>query len=69
MKTSVITLHTVDNYGSAMQAYATKRVLDELGYDVEFIDYWRKDNLPEYRAEQLLKSNTLQKFKFLGSVK
>lgn len=65
MKASVITLHTVDNYGSAMQTYATKRVLDELGYDVEFVDYWRKDNLPEYRAEQLLKSSTLQKFKFL----
>ncbi len=69
MKASVITLHTVDNYGSAMQTYATKRVLGKLGYEVEFVDYWRKDNLPEYRAEQLLKkSSILQKFKFLWGV-
>lgn len=64
MKASVITLHTVDNYGSVMQTYATQVVLNKLGYDVEFIDYWRKDNLPKYRAEKLLaNSSTLQKLK------
>lgn len=68
MKASVITLHTVDNYGSVMQTYATNRILDKLGYDAEFIDYWRKDNLPEYRAEKLLKSSTLQKLKFLWGI-
>lgn len=68
MKASVITLHTVDNYGSAMQTYATKKVLDKFGYTVEFIDYWRKDNLPEYRAKQLLQSRILQKFKFLWGI-
>ena len=54
MKASVITLHTVDNYGSVMQTYATQKVLNKLGFDVEFVDYWRKDNLPEYRAEKIL---------------
>lgn len=68
MKASVITLHTVDNYGSAMQTYATKKVLDKFGYTVEFIDYWRKGNLPEYRAKQLLQSRILQKFKFLWGI-
>lgn len=63
MKASVITLHTVDNYGSAMQTYATKQILDKLGYEVEFVDYWRKDNLPEYRAERLLNSSTLKRIK------
>lgn len=63
MKASVITLHTVDNYGSVMQTYATQQVFEELGYDVEFVDYWRKDNLPAQRAVKLLGSSTLQKFK------
>ena len=63
MKASVITLHTVDNYGSVMQTYATQQVLKDFGYDVEFVDYWRKDNLPAQRAVKLLKSGTLQKLK------
>lgn len=63
LKASVITLHTVDNYGSVMQTYATQQVFKYLGYDVEFVDYWRKDNLPQYRAEKLLESSTLQKLK------
>ena len=63
MKASVITLHTVDNYGSVMQTYATQQVFNDLGYDVEIVDYWRKDNLPKYRAEKLLESSTLQKLK------
>ena len=63
MKASVITLHTVDNYGSAMQTYATQEVLKKIGCDVEFVDYWRKDNLPEYRAVKLLETSTLQRVK------
>ena len=38
MKASVITLHTVDNYGSVMQTYATQQILKKCGYDVEFVD-------------------------------
>lgn len=68
MKVSVITLHTVDNYGSVMQTYATQQVLKECGYDVEFVDYWRKDNLIENRAKKMLESSTLQKLKPLWGV-
>ena len=56
MKASVITLHTVDNYGSAMQTYATQEILSKFGCEVEIIDYWRWNNLPEYRAQQIVKS-------------
>ena len=63
MKASVITLHTVDNYGSVMQTYATQQILKKCGCDVEFIDYWRRDNLPESRAEKMLEGSTLQKLK------
>ena len=68
MKASVITLHTVDNYGSVMQTYATQQILKKCGYDVEFVDYWRKDNLPHNRAEKMLESSTLQKLKPLWDV-
>lgn len=45
MKIAVITMHAVKNYGSALQTYATQKVLTDLGYDVEIINYIRKKNL------------------------
>lgn len=39
MKIAVITLHRVYNYGSALQAYATQKVIEKLGHEVEIIDY------------------------------
>jgi hypothetical protein len=45
VKALVITLHRVGNYGSVLQAIATQRVLEELGLEVEFIDYWRPDQV------------------------
>lgn len=49
MKIAVITLHRVFNYGSVLQAYATQKIFEKLGYDVEIIDYipsaWQNKNL------------------------
>lgn len=39
-KIDVITLHRTVNYGSVLQAYATQYILEKLGYEVEFIDYY-----------------------------
>ena len=64
----MITLHTVDNYGSVMQTYATQQILKKCGYDVEFVDYWRRDNLPQSRAERMLEGSTLQKLKPLWEI-
>ena len=63
MKISVITLHTVNNYGSALQTYATQQVLSELGYDVEIVDYWRHDNCGEGAVDKALQSSQMQKYK------
>lgn len=38
-KVAIITLHRVFNYGSLCQTYATQRIFEKLGYDVEVIDY------------------------------
>lgn len=39
-KIEIITLHRIVNYGSVLQAYATQNVLENRGFDVEFIDYY-----------------------------
>ena len=39
MKIGIITMHKVQNFGSALQAYALQHKLEELGYDNEIIDY------------------------------
>lgn len=61
MKVSVITLLNVNNYGSVLQTYATKKTLEYLGCEVEFVDYWRANQTPKRQAEALLKSSTLKR--------
>lgn len=41
MKISIITLHAVRNYGSALQTYATQHIFESLGLKTEIIDYRR----------------------------
>ena len=38
-KIGIITMHKVLNYGSALQAYALQKTIQNLGYDCEMIDY------------------------------
>lgn len=38
-KIGILTMHRVQNYGSALQAYALQAYISKLGYDVELIDY------------------------------
>ena len=35
----LLTIHRADNYGTALQAYASQMFLSQLGYDVKIIDY------------------------------
>lgn len=39
MRITIITLHRVYNFGSVLQAYATQRIFEKPGHDVEIIDY------------------------------
>lgn len=39
LKVGVITMHRVVNYGSVLQAYATRRIVELLGFDCEIVDY------------------------------
>ena len=38
MKIGIITMHRVLNIGSVLQAYATQKAFEKLGYDSELID-------------------------------
>lgn len=39
MKVNVITMHRAINYGAVLQTYATVKYLENMGYEVEIIDY------------------------------
>ena len=39
MKVSIITMHAINNYGSVFQALATEQLFQQLGCEVETIDY------------------------------
>lgn len=39
-KIEVITLQRVPNYGSVLQAYATQKIIEKLGYEVELVNYF-----------------------------
>ena len=41
MKITVITLQNVRNYGSVLQALATQHVFEEMGMEVDFINYYK----------------------------
>lgn len=43
MKIDIITLHNVKNYGSVLQSLATQIIFEKKGYEVEFINYYRKN--------------------------
>ena len=42
---SVLTLHNIHNYGSILQAIATKEIFETNSIDVEFVNYYRKDSI------------------------
>lgn len=39
MKVGIMTMQRIPNYGSFMQALSLKKIVEELGYDVSFVDY------------------------------
>ncbi len=57
LKIAVITMHTIKNYGSVLQTYATQRILEEMGADVEIINYIRKKNLDSNLSETWTRSD------------
>lgn len=40
MKIGILTYHRTHNYGGCLQALATRLVLEQMGYEVYYVDYW-----------------------------
>lgn len=64
-KADIITLHTVSNYGSCLQTYATQRIFEQCGWEAEIIDYYRKDNTPDAAVDRMFESSKLKKLSML----
>ena len=39
LKIGILSMQRIQNYGSFLQAYGLKRILEDLGYEVQFVDY------------------------------
>lgn len=68
MKTGILSMQNVDNYGSLLQAYGLKKTIESLGSNVEFIDIKKIDsdynllgNLVEYHYGENDKKSKIQK--------
>lgn len=62
MKIGIVTYHRTLNYGAVMQALATRFVLEEMGHDAYYVDYW-----PDYHKDSY-KIFSYSKFKRLGFI-
>ncbi len=65
MKTSVITLQSVCNYGTQLQAYATQKKLEQYFGQVEFVNYARPDTYGRGLRQTYAKGDPLRWFIFL----
>lgn len=65
MKIGIVTYHRTLNYGAVMQSLATRFVLEEMGHEVYYVDYW-----PDYHKEmyELFPKKRFKKFDFLHKV-
>ena len=48
-KTGILTFHNAHNYGAALQAFALRNKLRNMGYEAEIINYCNKSISKNYR--------------------
>lgn len=61
MKIDIITRHSVPNYGSLLQSYATQKAIEKMGHESEIIDYTRYEERFENLANTLVKGKKWDK--------
>lgn len=66
-KIGIMTMHRVINYGSFMQAYGLKKIVENLGYKVEFVDYKEEAPIIKNSLEDTFKKikNNINIIKFI----
>lgn len=58
----LLTIHRADNYGTALQAYASQVFLSQLGYDVKIIDYRCSEIEKDFGLRGLLCLDSIPKY-------
>lgn len=61
MKVDIITRHSVPNYGSLLQSYATQKVIEDMGFETEIINYTRYDERYKNLVNSLIKGKKWNK--------
>lgn len=61
-KVGILTILDVANFGSMLQAYALGVVVERLGCEVEFVDYWRRDYTTGHKVRTFLHDASLGSF-------
>lgn len=64
-RASVITMHSVCNYGTQLQAYATQKKLEEYFDEVTFVDYRRTNTYGKGLRKEYSRGNPLRWLAFL----
>ena len=68
MKIGILTYHRTYNYGGCLQALATRLVLESMGHEVYYVDYWPDYHSEEYKLFSIRRFNRLHgisKIKYL----
>lgn len=61
MKVGILSMQQITNYGSFLQAYGLKTILEKLGHDVEFVNIVPGEQLPKYRISKFHKMKLMLK--------
>lgn len=69
MKIDVITLHAVKNYGSVLQAYATKKLFESYGHEVRVINYVKNESKDENLLYFWAGNNVVKQIVMLPTIK
>lgn len=68
-KIGIVTFHRAHNYGAILQAYALEKFLEEIGNEVEFVDYFPEKMKKQYGVIKINEKNFFTRVKsFLSSI-
>lgn len=68
MKIGILTYHRSHNYGALLQAIATRRVLESMGHEVYYVDYWpsyHKRMYSMFNIRCLIKKNVVNSLRYI----
>lgn len=71
MQIGILTFHRANNYGAVLQAYGLKKCCEEMGYEVNIIDYRPKYIENQYRYFSIvptIKKNLLNIYNLYGNI-